>query len=248
MNQIVKNIAMWSGPRNLSTAMMYCFAQRDDCFVVDEPFYAAYLAETGIQHAMYKEVIEAGEVDPVKVANMCVKKREGERTVFYQKQMTKHMLPGFDLEWIHEVDNVFLIREPARVINSYHAKQEDPELSDIGIKEQVNIFNMVRKKTGQIPVVINSGDILKNPEKMLKALCKAIGIDFQMSMLSWQQGPKVYDGVWAPHWYKSVWQSTGFGTPYKKQVEVPQHLQGLLDEANHYYKQISPFAIKGSSS
>ncbi len=241
-NKQSKNIAMWSCPRNLSTAMMYSFAQRSDCSVVDEPFYAAYLAATGIKHAMYNEIIQDGEVNPEKIADLCVANVQ-QQPVFYQKHMTKHMIPSIDREWIHNVCNVFLIREPARVIASYHAKQEDPELSDIGVKEQLELFDRVSDKNGKAPVVINSADILVAPEAMLRALCKAIDIEFQSSMLSWTVGAKSYDGVWAPHWYKSVWQSTGFAKPDNKKVQVPDHLLGLLETANSYYEQLKVYAI-----
>jgi len=238
-----KKIAMWSGPRNLSTAMMYSFAQRSDTSVVDEPFYAAYLATTDIQHAMYQEIIDAGQTDATKVADYCVGTNPQQKPVFYQKQMTKHMIPSFNREWIYQVCNVFLIRDPARVIASYHAKHEDPELADIGVKEQLALFEMISQKSGSAPTVIDSADILENPELMLTALCKAIGIEFQPNMLNWTAGPKDYDGVWAPHWYKSVWQSTGFAAPDNKQVEIPEHLLGLLETANSYYDRLKGYAI-----
>ncbi len=238
-----KNIAMWSGPRNLSTAMMYCFAQRNDCSVVDEPYYAAYLKKTGIKHAMYQQIIAAGEIESSKVAEHCVGENQIQTVVYYQKHMTKHMLPSFNRDWVDQVCNVFLIRDPARVIASYHVKQEDPVLSDIGVQEQLEIFDRVSQKTGTAPVVVNSADILKSPEKMLAALCLAIGIDFQNSMLSWPEGPKSYDGVWAPHWYHSVWKSKGFAKPNDKIVKLPRHLESLLDEANQYYDKLKPYAI-----
>lgn len=241
-NSLCKNVAMWSGPRNLSTAMMYSFAQRADCNVVDEPFYAAYLAATGIKHAMYNEIILDGETDPKNVVELCTKVKQ-ELPVFYQKHMTKHMIPSIDRGWIHKVCNVFLIRDPARVIASYHAKQEDPKLSDIGVKEQFEIFDRVSQKTGSAPTVINSADILAAPEAMLRALCKAIDIEFQSNMLNWSVGPKPYDGVWAPHWYKSVWQSNGFAAPDNRKVQVPEHLLGLLETANLYYEQLKNYAM-----
>ena len=238
MRQDCKRISVWSGPRNLSTAMMYSFAQRNDTAVVDEPFYAAYLAATGVVHPMYKEIIAAGEVDAVKVAQYCTTSCPENKSVFYQKQMTKHMIQAFDRDWIFDVCNIFLIRDPARVIASYHAKHEDPELADIGIKEQLELFNKVCQKTGDAPVVVNSADILANPEKVLNALCRAIGIKFQPSMLQWPTGPRSFDGVWAPHWYKSVWQSRGFGSPENNQPQVPDHLLNLLETANGYFEQI----------
>jgi hypothetical protein len=247
---MIKNIAMWSGPRNLSTAMMYSFASRTDCHVVDEPFYAAYLSTTGIKHAMYKEIINDGVVDPKKVIERCINSEfngQQEHSIFYQKHMTKHMIPSIDRSWIGQVCNVFLIREPAKVIASYHAKDQDPGLSDIGVVEQCEIFDRVCQKIGKAPTVIDSWDILNDPKKMLSALCKAINIDFQENMLSWPTGPRSFDGIWAPHWYKSVWQSNGFSTPSQKKPKVPDHLLDLLDTANSYYDQLKGFALKGNA-
>lgn len=241
------NIAMWSGPRNLSTAMMYSFAQRADCEVIDEPYYAAYLNASGIKHAMYKEIIDDGEVDPTRVAESCVQQGPKQQKVFYQKHMTKHMLHGFDLDWLTNVTNVFLIREPQRVIASYHAKQENPVLSDIGVKEQLDIFERVCQETGEIPTVIDSTDILLDPKNMIAALCLKLGIDFQQNMLQWKAGPRSFDGIWAPHWYKSVWQSTGFAKPENKKIELPEHLLEVLEVANGYYRRLKSHAIAGSS-
>ncbi len=236
-------MAMWSGPRNLSTAMMYSFAQRTDSTVVDEPFYAAYLAATGIQHPICEEIIQSGEVDHEKVARFCVGPNPGEKPLFYQKHMTKHMIPDFDRNWIDQVCNIFLIRDPARVIASYHAKQENLEFSDIGIQEQLELFDRVMQKSGSAPVVIDSADILAAPETMLRALCNAIGIEFQSNMLSWDTGPRAYDGIWAPHWYQSVWKSRGFSAPDQSPVQVPEHLLGLLERATPYFEQIKGWAL-----
>lgn len=246
MNQTCKKIAMWSGPRNLSTAMMYSFAERNDTSVVDEPFYAAYLAATGIEHPMYQEIIASGEADPVKVAESCTHANPQNLPVFYQKHMTKHMIDSFDRDWIFAVTNVFLIRDPARVIASYHIQSEDPVLSDIGVKEQLELFDKICQKLGSAPTVIDSADILADPETMLRALCQAIDIEFQTSMLSWPQGPRAYDGLWAAHWYKSVWKSGGFAAPDKTVSEVPEHLLDLLEIANGYYDRIRGYSLKES--
>lgn len=239
-----KKIAMWSGPRNLSTAMMYSFASRDDSFVVDEPFYAAYLKKTGIIHPMNKEVLEAGETNVESVIDFCTGETPNKKPIFYQKHMTKHMIPSFSRHWITELCNVFLIREPAKVIASYHAKSDDPELSDIGVKEQLEIFDKVCQHLGKPAIVIDSADILAEPKLMLEALCAAIGIEFKSSMLSWKTGPRIYDGVWAPHWYQSVWRSSGFAKPDNSIPVVPEHLEKLLDEANGYFNQIKQYALK----
>ena len=239
-----KKIAMWSGPRNLSTAMMYSFASRSDTSVVDEPFYAAYLAKTGLIHPMNAEVLAAGDTDANKVIDYCLGDNPESSSIFYQKHMTKHMISSFSRDWITELCNVFLIRDPGRVIASYHAKSEDPQLSDIGVKEQQELFDKVCQDTGQAPVVIDSADILENPALMIKKLCEAIGITYQEQMMNWQLGPKPYDGVWAPHWYKSVWKSTGFGVANRKVSVVPDHLQALLEEANEYYDKLKTHTLK----
>jgi hypothetical protein len=244
MSKAVSNIAMWSGPRNLSTAMMYSFAQRSDTRVVDEPFYAAYLSKTGIQHAMYQEIIDDGETNPSNVISRCTELLTDNKPILYQKHMTKHMIEGIDRSWIDQVTNVFLIRDPRRVIASYHAKQEQPDLSDIGVKEQVELFDRVCQKTGNTPTVIDSADILLQPKEMLLKLCQAIGIEFQASMLEWQAGPKSYDGIWAPHWYKSVWQSTGFSGSVRKPPDLPKELRKLADKAEQYYQELICHKIK----
>jgi hypothetical protein len=202
------NIAMWSGPRNLSTALMYAFAQRADCTVWDEPFYAAYLAATGIDHPMRDQIIAGHEADPAKVAATCEK--PGAETHFYQKHMTLHMIPGFPRGFMRACQNVFLIRHPARVIASYAKKRETPTLLDIGFVQQAALFDQVSDWQGKAPVVLDSADIRADPQRALTRLCAALGMAFVPGMLRWPAGPKPYDGVWAPHWYGAVHQSSGF--------------------------------------
>jgi hypothetical protein len=204
---------MWSGPRNLSTAMMYAFAARGDCAVWDEPYYAAYLSATGISHPMEAEVIAAGEVDPARVAAACAGPVPQAQSLFYQKHMTHHMIPAFDRGWMRQVTNVFLIRHPARVVASYQQKREEPTLADLGFVQQAEIFDQVAEWLGAAPVVIDSADIRDNPSIMLDKLCTALGIPFTERMLTWPPGPKPYDGAWAPHWYNAVHRSTGFDQP-----------------------------------
>ena len=234
---------MWSGPRNLSTAMMVSFAQRQDCFVVDEPFYAAYLQATGLKHPLYQEIIADGSVDDNAVADYCIGPVPNNREVFYQKHMTHHMIPEFDREWMAKVTNVFLIRDPLRVIASYNIKRENPNLADIGVVEQLEIFDRVCDMTGELPVVIDSADILANPELMLRKLCTSLGLAFDPKMLSWMAGPKSFDGVWAKHWYGSVWESTGFGQPSTTPAEIPLSLNDLADEALEHFNKIKAHAL-----
>lgn len=178
-------IAMWSGPRNLSTAMMYSFGARADCAVWDEPYYAAYLLETDLNHPMREQILAAWPHSPAEISTRIVGDIPQDKSVFYQKHMTQHMLPKFDRAWITHVTNVFLIRHPARVIASYHAKRESPSLADLGFQEQAELFDQVAQHLGYAPIVIDSADIRANPEAMLRALCHAIALPFDPAMLNW---------------------------------------------------------------
>jgi Sulfotransferase domain len=203
-------IAMWSGPRNLSTAMMYSFAARGDCAVWDEPFYAAYLQETGMDHPMRDEIIAAHDPDPEHVAAACKGPVPGGKTHFYQKHMTQHMLDSFDRRWMRSCRNVFLIRHPARVVASYAKKREGPTLEDIGFPQQEQLFDEVAAWSGATPLVIDSDDIRADPATMLQKLCAALGLPYRHRMLRWPAGGNSADGVWAAHWYGAVHRSTGF--------------------------------------
>jgi hypothetical protein len=236
------NIAMWSGPRNLSTALMYSFAARGDCAVRDEPYYAAYLAATGIDHPMRDAVISAGDVDPARVAATCVGAVPDGKTIYYQKHMTMHMIPDFDLGFMLGLTNVFLIRHPARVIASYAKKREAPTLMDIGFVQQARLFDQVADWLGQAPMVVDSADIRRNPRKSLTKMCDFLGIPFVESMLHWPAGPKPYDGVWAPHWYNAVHASTGFDVPEGDVPDLPDAYRPLLDAAQPYYDQLVRYA------
>lgn len=205
-------IAMWSGPRNLSTAMMYAFGNRDDCAVSDEPFYAAYLARTGLDHPMRDAILASQPQDPVAVAKHCAGPIPGGRPHWYQKHMTHHILPGDDMGWTKGFKNILLIRHPARVIASYSAKRENPTLDDLGFSQQLALYRDWIA-AGLTPLVIDSDDILADPEKAIQALCHALDLPFDPAMLAWPAGPRAQDGVWAAHWYGSVHKSTGFGPP-----------------------------------
>ncbi len=202
-------IAVWSGPRNLSTAMMYAFGTRPDCDPVDEPFYAAYLAATGLDHPMRDSVLASQSADPDAVALDLAFEPDGRHR--YLKLMTHHMLPDFPRDWMEGARHVFLIRHPARVVASYVAKREKATLADIGFVEQLELFGYT-SAFGE-PVIVDSDDIRRDPERMLRRLCDAIGLSFSPSMLSWPIGPKPFDGAWAPHWYGAVHRSSGFSGP-----------------------------------
>lgn len=235
---------MWSGPRNLSTALMYSFAARGDCAVWDEPFYAAYLRATGIDHPLREAIIAGNEADADRVAAACAGTNPQGKTLFYQKHMTVHMIPGFDRGFMRACENVFLIRHPARVVASYAKKREGPALADIGFVQQAELFDEVAAWKGQAPVVIDSHDIRANPQKMLEKLCEALGIPFTARMLSWPEGPKPYDGNWASHWYGAVHRSTGFDAAEGPLPELPDGYRRLVDEAMPHYDRLRANALK----
>jgi hypothetical protein len=219
-------IAMWSGPRNLSTALMYAFGARADFAIMDEPFYAPYLAVSGHDHPMRAQIIAAHETDPARVALMC---RQAGAPHVYMKHMPHHMLAGFPMDWAEGCVNIHLIRHPARVIASYAAKREAPTLKDVGYVQQSEIF----KRLGG--VVIDSTDIRARPAKMLRALCDAIGLPFDPAMLHWPAGPRAQDGIWARHWYGAVHRSTGIDGAEGPLPDVPPSLKPVLDAALPYY-------------
>ena len=237
-------IAMWSGPRNLSTAMMYAFAARSDCAVVDEPFYAAYLKASGLVHPMQEAILASQPTDANLVIKQCLDDIPDGKNLYYQKQMTHHMLAPFSLDWLADVNNVFLIRHPARVVASYQQKRENPTLEDIGFVKQLEIFNYVRNRLGRTPVVVDSDDILENPAQVLRALCEAIDIEYQPNMLSWQAGGHPADGVWAPHWYESVWKSTGLNATAKKPLpQLSSALSEIANAAMPYYEEMAKHKV-----
>ncbi len=238
-----QRIAMWSGPRNLSTALMYSFAARGDCAVVDEPFYGAYLNATGIDHPMRDAVIASQSTDSAQVAAQCLGSIPQDQCLFYQKHMTMHMIPEFDRGFIKDLTNVFLIRHPARVIASYARKREAPVLADIGFVQQADLFDQVAQMQGTAPLVVDSSDIRKTPRETLMRLCAALGIPFTEAMLNWHAGPKPYDGVWAPHWYDEVWKSTGFGAAEGELPKLSEELQTLCDSAVVSYEKIADYKI-----
>ncbi|WP_237153736.1 sulfotransferase [Oryzibacter oryziterrae] len=240
MSQEIVRIAMWSGPRNISTAMMRSFGNRADCHVWDEPYYAAYLKTTGIVHPMNAEILAAHESDPLKVEAALLGALPQGKTVFYQKHMTHHMIPAFSLDWLDRVTNAFLLRHPASVLASYVMKREDVSLDDIGFRQQAEIFDRVAERTGKVPVVVEGRDVLADPAATLSRLCGALGLAFDPAMLSWPAGRRATDGVWAPHWYHAVEASTAFG-PDKADAEIsalPLELARIAEAAMPYYEKL----------
>lgn len=210
-------IAVWSGPRNISTALMRSFENRPDCAVSDEPLYAAYLAATGIDHPGRDEVIAAGETDWRTVVAQLLGPVPQGRALWYQKHMTHHLLPAMDREWILGLTNVLLIRDPAEVVESYLKSRATVAPEDIGLLQQRRLYDELAAANGRPPPVIDAGEFLRDPEAQLRALCALFDIEFSATMLQWPAGPRASDGVWAPHWYEAVWRSTGF-EPWRERL------------------------------
>ena len=237
-------IAMWSGPRNISTAMMRSFEARGDAAVIDEPFYAAYLARTGIDHPMRDEVIASQPNDPREVASRLVGPVPGDKPVWYQKHMTLHLLEEFDRTWMTGVTNAFLIREPAAVLASYAKKRATVTQSDIGFVQQRELFEREAERLGCPPPVVDAADILSNPGAILERLCGVLGIAYSPAMLAWSPGRRPTDGVWAPAWYQAVERSTGFEASESQPTYVlPAGLQRLADEAEPHYRKLLAYRV-----
>ncbi len=228
-------IAMWSGPRNISTAMMRAWENRDDCAVWDEPLYGHYLHKTGIAHPGAEEVIADQGTDWQAIVEQCSGNSLQNKPLFYQKHMTLHLLPEIDRSFLSSLLNCFLIREPERVIASYAAVRSEATFEDIGFIQQAELFDYVIKTTREIPVVIDSREFLQNPEAMLRVLCAKIGVNFDEKMLRWPPGPRKSDGVWAKYWYDSVWNSTEFTVYQEKPVKLAEKDRLIAKKARPYY-------------
>ncbi|MDN3652379.1 HAD family hydrolase [Thalassotalea ponticola] len=215
-----KIIAMWSGPRNISTAMMRSFENRGDCQVIDEPFYGYYLQQTGLPHPMAESVIASQPSTWQQVVNQLT--GTFNTPICYQKMMTHHMLNEIDLSWCKSIDHCFLIRNPRDVVQSYVKKMTDVNADDIGIVRQHQLYQQLCTITGKHIPIIDSDDVVNNPKGMLEALCRQLDIDFDPAMLCWPKGSRASDGVWASHWYQNVQNSTSF-SPFK------QHNQPLTE-------------------
>lgn len=235
---------MWSGPRNISTAMMRSWGNRQDTVVVDEPFYAYYLEATGKDHPGAVGVIATGETDWRKVVSGLTNANPAGKQIFYQKQMTHHLLPQVDREWLLGLTNCFLIRDPAEVITSYLKKNDDPMLEDLGFVQQAEIFDWVRTRQKAAPPVIDARDVLESPERLLRLLCAAVGIAFDHAMLSWSPGLRETDGIWAKYWYTEVATSTSF-QPYRpKDKRVPERLREIHEQCQECYERLYEMRLR----
>lgn len=231
-------IAMWSGPRNLSTAMMRSWENRGDCSVSDEPFYAHYLAETGSDHPLKDEVIADGETDWRKVACAMVGDIPDAQPIWYQKHMCHHMLAHIDHDWLGGLAHAFLIRDPAQVVASYLRSRESVSAEEIGLPQEVRLFEEVCDRFGAAPPVIDADDFLAAPEVHLRALCTHFAIPFRERMLHWPAGPRDCDGIWAPHWYAAVWNSTGFEPPQSRGIHLEGAAARVADACQPLYEKL----------
>ena len=241
MSETPLRLAVWSGPRNISTAMMRAWENRPDTAVVDEPLYAHYLAATGLDHPGRDEVIAAGETDWRKVVAALTGPVPDGKAVFYQKHMTHHLLPQVGREWFPRAVHAFLIRDPREVLLSYVKSRPTVTVEDIGVPQQAAIYEEVRRATGEEPVVIDAGDFLAAPAAHLEAWCDRLGIPFSERMLRWPAGPRPTDGVWAPYWYDAVVASTGFEPRPpggQRDRSVPPEHAGIVEASMPLYEDL----------
>ena len=234
-------INLISGPRNISTALMYSFASRSDTMVVDEPMYAYYLSQVDIDHPGQDEIMKALPKDIETVLSSYFF-QDIDSSYLFIKGMAHHYEGLEDLSFLHELKNVFLIRNPKQLIASFAQVIENPTIRDIGLKHEFELFSYLIEQKVE-PIVINSAQILEDPKGAIVALCHRLGLPFDRQMLHWSAGPKPYDGVWAHHWYENVWRSTGFKKQATSKRPFPDHLMPLLEEANYYYDQLSNHII-----
>ena len=235
---------MWSGPRNISTAMMRSWGSRSDTFVIDEPYYAYYLSQNDLDHPGREEVLKEGELDVKKISNGLANDTNGNCSIYYQKHITHHLLDSIDRDWMKSVVNCFLIRDPKDMIISYSRVHPDLTMHLLGLEEQNEIFEYVRNITGEIPPIIDAKDVLINPRDILSKLCNKIGVIFSEEMLTWGRGSRETDGNWGKYWYKNVVNSTGFNQYKAKAEDVPPKYQNLYDECMSLYKNLHDLRIK----
>ncbi|MDN4166846.1 sulfotransferase family protein [Cytophagales bacterium LB-30] len=234
-------IHLVSGPRNISTALMYAFAQRHDTVVLDEPFYAHYLTQTGLPHPGRAEVLASQSADATEVMQQ-IQALEKQQEVVFVKNMGHH-LSGLDWQTLAEWTTVFLVRDPAQMLFSYQKVIENASLDDLGLAQQ-EAFRAYLQEAGKPYAVLEGNEVRKNPEGVLNTLCQQIHLPFEKAMLHWPAGPKTYDGSWAPYWYANVHASTRFSPPDTKEIHLDSTSQAVLAQALPYYKNFQELSIK----
>lgn len=236
-------IAMWSGPRNISTAMMRSWGSRADTYVTDEPYYAHYLRHVEVDHPGKNEVLASQQNDWRKVAEWLTGPAPEGKAIWYQKHMAQHFLPGMAGAWMAALRHALLIREPQYVIASFVKVVGKPVLRDTGFPQLLDLYRRISAMNGRPPPVVDSANILRDPRQALSRLCEALGVAFDAAMLHWHSGARETDGVWAKYWYHAVESSTGF-QPYRPhQVELSPDLQQLYEECLPYYEELAAHQI-----
>lgn len=234
-------ISVWSGPRNVSTALMYAFAQRPDTAVVDEPLYGHYLKVTGAEHPGRKHLMKVLDKDAARVINNTILGFNG-KPVYFIKNMCHHLV-DLDESFLDQLTNLLLIRDPREMLPSLVNQLPNPVLRDTGLDKQIELFKKLRSN-GVDTFVFDSKDVLLNPEGMLTEFCRFVGIPFYKEMLYWEAGARPEDGPWAPYWYHNVHKSTGFGTYEPKNEKIRPDLEPLMDECVAIYEELYKEAIR----
>ena len=237
-------IAMWSGPRNISTALMRAWENRPDTAVCDEPLYASYLSATGAPHPGAEEVIRHGPTDWRVVVEGLIGPAPGDAPVWYQKHMAHHLLPGIDRGWLGALRHGFLIRDPREMLLSLSRVTPSPTVEDTGLPQQVALFEAVRNEAERVPPVLDARDVLERPRVLLERLCAAWELPFAPEMLSWPPGPRSSDGVWGRHWYASVWRSTGFQSWRAREGVLSAELEAVRRECAPYYEALAAHRLR----
>jgi hypothetical protein len=236
-------IAMWSGPRNLSTAMMRSFGNRADTFVSDEPYYGAFLETTGADHPMREAIVAAMDCDWRSIARTLAGPVPGGKPVWYQKHMWHHIVGPVGYDDFGGFTHAFLIRDPATMIASYLRKREAAAFEDFGLDRQAEFFEREADRLGAAPPVVDAGDVLRDPDGTLSALCGRLGLAFDPAMLSWPPGRRETDGAWAPHWYQKVESSTGFGPPEEEPAALEGEAARVAEQCMPYYERLAAHRV-----
>ena len=233
-------VACWSGPRNISTALMRSWSSRSDTFVTDEPFYAYYLSETKLKHPMHMEIINKYSTDYIKIVNYLNSKTPDGKKIWYQKHMAHHILNLNDIEWITNFENCILLRHPKEVISSYSNKNKLNSFEELGYRQQYEIIRLLKKKNKSF-IIIDSSELLQNPAKVLDVWCKKINIKYEQSMLNWEKGNHINDGIWWKSWYDNVIKTTGFQKYKKRDINIENKYKSIYNESLELYNYLKGY-------
>jgi len=233
-------VACWSGPRNISTALMRSWSSRKDTYVTDEPFYAYYLKETRINHPMYEKIINSYFSDYDEIVNHLINEVPNQKKIWYQKHMAHHLIDLSKIDWIRKCENCILVRHPKEVISSYTAKNKLNSVTELGYPQQFEIAKFLKDSNNSFKI-IDSEDLLKNPKKVLFDWCESLNIKFDKSMLHWKKGPHPNDGIWWQHWYNNVIETTGFQNYQKKDISIENEYDSIYNDSMEYYNYLKGF-------